>query len=193
MMTEAYSITQSVTPTFEPLTLDEAKAHLRVTFNDDDALIEGYIAAAREYAETHTRRQLCTATYVMRMATLPTLIELPNPPLASVTSITYVDLAGDTQTLSSSLYTVDPYSYPAKIVPAYNATYPAVRGHVNDVTITYVCGTAAASVPVKAKQAILLLVGHFYEQREEVADARLAKVPTAAEALLNQLSWGDYR
>lgn len=196
MMTEEYSLTQTVAPTFEPITLEQAKAHIRVDGNEDDTLIEGLITAAREYAETHTRRQLCTATYAMRMAYLPTCIEIPKPPLVSVSSITYADVDGNVQTLSSSLYTVDSYSYPGKIIPAYNASYPTVRGHLNDVVVTFVAGQAQAAVPVRAKQAMLLLIGHWYENREQAGievGAATFKIPFGVNELLDSLNWGSYR
>jgi uncharacterized phiE125 gp8 family phage protein len=187
-------LTLVTAPTSEPVTLEEAKTHCRVDFNDDDALLEGHIAAAREYCENFTRRQFVTATYALRMDDLPDEIVLPRPPLASVTSITYVDATGSTQTLSSSLYTVDTYVEPGRIVPAYNATWPSVRGHTNDVVVTFTCGAAVANVPARAKQAILLLVGHWYENREEIGIGNIVtKIPTAADALLHSLSWGSYR
>lgn len=182
--------------TEEVVSLDQAKQHLRVDDETDDALIEGLIAAAREYCETATRRQFVSTTYALRMDNLPTEIVLPKPPLVSVSSITYVDSAGATQTLSSSLYTVNQHREPGVIVPAYQATWPTVRGHTNDVVIQFVAGYGAASaVPKAAKQAILLLIGTWYENREasgiEIGGAPYT-VPMTVDALLSTLNWGSY-
>jgi len=94
------SLVQTIAPASEPITLTEAKAHLRVEtdFTEDDTIIGTFISAARESCEARTGRQLVTATYALRLGGFPCgdSIELPKPPLVSVTSITYVDTDGTT-------------------------------------------------------------------------------------------------
>lgn len=83
-----------------------------------------------------------------------------------MTSVAYVDTAGNTQTLTANTdYTVDIYSRPARIVPAYTRTWPATRGHINDVTVTYVAGYGASfeNVPQEIRQALTMLVVHWQE------------------------------
>ncbi len=183
-------------PTEEPIDLESAKAHLRVTDNEEDNVINGLIKASRAYAEKYLRRQFVSATYALRMDLLPWKIVLPIPPLQSVTSITYVDFAGATQTISSSDYTVERYGEPGFIVAAYNLTWPTVRGHVNDVCVTFVAGYGAATaVPASIKQAMLLLIGSGYENKEAaVVDQGFSAldVPFGVEALLDSERWGFY-
>src|SRR4051812_10578846 len=126
------SLQKTVEPATEPLTLTEAKLHLRVDATDDDSLITSLITVAREMVETATNRQIVSATWKLSMDCFPSgwsshsgrliedqgglrysdglrqwqgnVIKLPRSPVASVSSVTYVDPNGATQTLSSSLY-----------------------------------------------------------------------------------------
>lgn len=183
----SWALTQSTAPTEEPITLVEAKLHLRVSLYDDDNLITGLIKAARAYAETVTRRQFVNATYQYKLDAWPNGdIRLPRPPLSSVTSITYVDVNGDVQTAGSSLYDVDTDTEPGRISLAYDQIWPTARDQNNTILITYVAGYGAASaVPESLKQAIKLLVGHWYENREGVITGTIsAPVAFAVNALL---------
>ena len=118
-------------------------------------------------------------------------IELPRPPLVSVSSITYLDTANTSQTLSSSHYTVDSHNEPGRIVPSYNSIWPEVLDHVNAITVTYVAGygATAADVPQAIKQAILLCVGDLYEQREMTITGTIVNVLPTVRALLNPFQW----
>lgn len=182
-------------PAAEPITLAEAKAHLKVEHSDDDTLIAIYIQAAREYAEHFQRRSYITRTYALSVDSFPApgqAIELPNGPLGSVSGITYVDADGATQTLSTSVYQVINSSEHdnAEIRLAYNQTWPTIRPQADAITITYTAGYGAASTSVKAKprQAMLLLIAHMYENREAVVvGSPAAALPMAVESLL----WTD--
>jgi len=183
------SLTIITQPTFEPITLEEARAHLRVTSSDDDALIVGYMLAARQHVEDYLGRSLITRTLEVTIDDgLPCEIELPRPPLASVTFVTYVDTAGATQTLSAGLYQVVTGMVGGKIVPAYGASWPSTRCQSDAVTVRYVAGYGAnsTSVPDAIRMAILLLVGHFYANREAaMVGVSVSELPFAVEALLN--------
>jgi uncharacterized phiE125 gp8 family phage protein len=193
------AVTVSVEPTVEPITLAEAKLQLRVDddITSDDGLISALITAARQKVEIETRRALVTQTQVLKLDQFPSgenpVIELPNPPLQSVSAVQYVDQNGDTQTLAASEYIVDTVSEPARITPAYNTFWPLTRAQINAVTVTFVCGYAsgsgsptdyAANVPQALKAAIKLLVGHWYENREAVAAANLKPLPMAVDSLV---------
>lgn len=177
-------------PAAEPLTLAQAKEHLRFTSTDEDALILGLIIAARVRAETITRRALVTQTWEYSLDEFPRcegVIEMPRPILQSVTSITYIDEAGDSQTLSSSLYQADLKSEPGRIVPAYGQAWPATRdGYLNPVTIRFVAGYGlAAAVPQPIKQAMLLMIGHwFYNREDTVIGTIVSELPSGVEELL---------
>lgn len=183
-------LSQSVAPTTEPVTLTEAKQHLRIESNDENALITNLIVAAREYVETVTRRQLVTATWVYTLPQFPAgrIIQLPKPPLSSVTSIQYVDASGDTQTFASGYYTVYTDTEPGYIELDQNENWPSTYGDTEDVTITYVAGYGgASSVPEAINVAIKLLASHWYEFREPViAGTIVANVPNTVDALLWQ-------
>jgi len=182
-------------PTAEPVTLAQQKLHSRVTLDYEDSLIEGLIRAARQYAETVQRRQLITATWRLSLAQFPCELVLPLPPLQSVTSINYVDGAGDTQTLSPSLYIVDAYREPGRIVPAYGTLWPTARCQPNSVNVTFVAGYGdlPSDVPESTRQAVKLLTGHWFENREAVVMGTISGVlPLAVESLLACEKWGSY-
>lgn len=184
-------------PAEEPVTLAEAKAHCRITTTNEDYLVNTWLIAARRHAETITRRRFITQTWDWGMDAFPYAygyrdglvgkIELPGAPLQSVTSISYVDTAGSTQTLSSLLYQVDVKTDPGRIAPAYGQCWPSTRCEtLNAVTIRFVCGYGlAGAVPKEIKQAMLLMIGHWCEHREEVSDYELFPVPNAADSLLS--------
>lgn len=189
--------TQSVAPTSEPVTRSEAKLHLRVDHEDEDTLIDDLITAARQTVERATRRQLMTATWVGRGDQFPTHgqpVYLQWPPLVSVTSISYLDLAGDSQTWSASDYQVDIYGVRGNIRPAYNESYPSTYSVANAVTITYVAGySSAANVPKPLKQAVLLILGHLYANREATTIENIKEVPMAAQHLMAAWAVPEFR
>lgn len=181
-----------VPPAVEPVTLAEAKAHLRVDGNEEDALISSLITAAREYAETFQRRAYVTQTWELTLDEWPTgpEIRLPRPPLQAVESITYRDQSGVEHVLDPATYIVDTRSEPGRVVLAPGRCWPSVAlAPAGAITVRYVAGygDTADSVPVKVKQAILLLVGHWYANREAVVVGQTSKaVEFAVEALLWQ-------
>jgi uncharacterized phiE125 gp8 family phage protein len=189
------SIEITVLPTEEPVTLTEAKAHLRVTGTDDDTYITSLISAARQRAETYISRAICEQTLAYSLDAFPTEFALPRAPVSSITSITYTDEDGNTgQVLSDSLYQSNIVgSADNKISPAVNQSWPSTQSSTyNAVTVTYVAGwdnpTASPIVrplPTPIKQGILLMIGEMYENREEsVVGLPVFKMPTTSAALL---------
>lgn len=177
-------------PSEEPLTLDEAKAHLRQTESADDALITNLIYGARGYVEDHTGRAMVTQTWQLFLDDFPGPyrggeILLPLPPLQQVTSLTYLDSDGVAQTLDSTAYVVDVASEPARITPAADLTWPDTQKVANAVTVEFVCGYGAAvDVPQILKQAMLLMIGEMYETTEESTLGRATNLPLTVERLL---------
>jgi uncharacterized phiE125 gp8 family phage protein len=173
----------------------EVKGHLRVDTADERTRVETVlIPAATQIAEGETERQLITATWTLYLDGFPTSgtkIELPKPPLQSVSSIKYYDTQGVLQTWAASNYSVvapaGPRAPNGYIVPGYGITYPSTYGQPNDVVIEFVCGYGAAygSVPAQIRAAMLLLVGEMFERREDaIAGTIIGEVPLAAHRLL---------
>lgn len=188
-----YALKLVTAPTVEPVSRTEAKLHCRVDITDDDALIDTLITAAREYCEVETDRSFINTTWDLVFDSFPDTIYIPRSPLSSVTSITYLDTAGASTTLSSTLYTTDSKGEPGRIVPAYGETWPATYAIVNAVTVRVVIGygSASTSVPSSIIAAIKLLVGHWYQNRQAVVTGTIASdVPMAVESLLMRVKVG---
>lgn len=156
-------------PTVEPLTVDQVMEHLRL--DEYETMLPLLIASARASAEAATSLALMTQTLDLYLDAFPAAeIILPRSPLQSVTSITYTDTDGATQTLTASEYLVDTASAPPRIVPAYGKSWPSTRQQLNAVQVRFVCGhTDAASVPADVKAWMLLSIGTAYEHRESIA------------------------
>lgn len=156
-------------PATEPLSVSDAKTHTRIDETAEDSLITDYIAAGRQLIENQTWRALITQTVTVKLDHFPIWdIWLPRSPAQSITSIQYVDTNGDTQTVSSSNYTLDTYSTPSAITPAYGQVWPTARCQRNSVTVVYVAGygDAASDVPEDIVHALKLIVTEAYEDRE---------------------------
>jgi uncharacterized phiE125 gp8 family phage protein len=173
----------------EPITTAEAKSHLRIDaeFTDDDVYIASLIKAATQWAELYQGRSFVTRTITLERDRFSNVMELPAPPLITVTSIKYIDSDGTQQTLSADIYDVDTKSEPGRITLAYNQSWPVIRGDVNGIEIIYTAGYGAAGdVPEMVKSAIKLIVGHLYENRETVtAGITAAELPMGAKSLLS--------
>ncbi len=177
-------------PTIEPVSLEEAKRHLRVEADGENVDIAGLIISAREWCEAHTERQFVTATWQWTLDGFPNAgatLWVPKPLLQSVTSIQYIDADGVTQTWNVSKYDVDTDLKPGRIVPAFGESWPTTRSDIDSVTIVFVAGYGAeTAVPFKVRQAIKLLVGHWFANRESVlVGPRATTAPQAVEALLD--------
>jgi uncharacterized phiE125 gp8 family phage protein len=186
-------------PSVEPVTLDELKRHCRV-FTDDDGE-EAYLTslgkAAREYLEVRTCRSFVSQTIDAALDGFPESSSLPikllYPPLQSVTSITYVDGSGATQTLAEGDYTVVSGT-PGLVTPAYGESWPATSDRPGSVVVRFVAGYGdAAAVPEAAKLCIRWLVGQWYEQRQPITTGTIvAETPYMLDALAASLFWGSY-
>jgi uncharacterized phiE125 gp8 family phage protein len=177
-------------PVAEPVTLTEAKAQLRVDGTDDDTFITSIISVARRQVENETNRALISQTWEMALDKFPCdrYMKIPRPPLQSITSVTYYDLAGASYVMPATDYLVDTYSEPGRVALKNAASWPgtALR-EANGVIIRFVAGYGAAgtSVPDEIRQAILLLIGHLYENREAVNDGRnVQTLPLGVDRLL---------
>lgn len=179
-------------PSVEPVTLAEAKRHANVVASDDDTFLTALIVAARELTEVDAARAWLTQTWTLDAdGWFGAPVELPRPPLLGVSGITYTDPSGQTQTLSNATYRVDTRRQPGRVI--WGDATPPTRDTDYPVSITYTAGygATAAAVPARAKQAILLLVGHWYRTREAVGTVG-DEVALAYERLIRSLRLGRY-
>lgn len=139
------------------------------TNSTEDPELVRAIQSAREAVEEVMGRALITQTWRAYLNSFPDdVIGLPFPPLQSVTAIKYVDTSGVTQTLSSSVYTVDTSGATGRVFLAYQQSWPSIRGHRHGVWIDFVCGYGdRTDVPAKIRNWMLLTVGNLYAHREQ--------------------------
>lgn len=190
-------------PPVEPVSLAEAKAHVRVDSENDDALIQGLIASAREWVENHLDRTLIRTQWQMRLDAFPHAIELPRPPftpeqpLQSVV-ITYTQADGSVVTLPPSQYRVLGDRTPAVVMPLYSGSWPSARYDSDSITVSWWAGYGPDqnAVPRSIKHAMLMLIGFWYENRMAVAvGAGITVTPLgfSVESLLSLHKWGSYQ
>lgn len=177
-------------PIDEVFSLEEIKAHLRVDHDAEDDLIGIYQAAARRYIEDRCWIALMPQTWDVFLDRWPwgRSLELPKPPLMSVAYVKYIDASGNEETWPEVSYSIDA-GLPGRIVLNPGQSWPSVELHpVNPIAIRIDVGFAdAASVPEALRQALLLLVGHFYANREAavvVAGMVAIQTPLAVDSLL---------
>jgi len=160
-------------PAETPITLAEAKLQVKETTTDRDAELTAMLATAAEQLDGRAGvlgRALVTQTWELLLDRFPCgdCIEIPLPPLQSVTSITYVDANGATQTLATSVYGVDPACEPGAVYLKHGQEWPITRDDRNAVTIRFVAGYGnAAAVPERLKSAMKLHIADLDANREQ--------------------------
>ena len=195
------SLVRHTAPAVEPVSLSEAKAQCRVDISDDDAYLTALITCAREYLEEMLDISMINQTWEARYDVFPLWeIILPRPPMAAGTvTVIYRDEAGNDQTITSAAnaFQVDRNIVPGRIYPLYEQVWPAVRGDENSVTVRWIAGYGAAgsNVPAILRQAMLLLIAHWYEMRQPVfaGYSQVLPVPHTFETLMAASGWGGYR
>lgn len=186
-------------PLVEPVTISEAKSHLRIDqdFTDDDLYLQSLISAARHYVETVTDRTLVKSQWQLKLDMFPSWdIELPRPPImVGNITVTYVPSDGVYTPVSFTNFRTDMDATPAVIRPQWNGTWPTCRGAENDVVITYWAGygDTPADVPPPARHSILMLLAGWYANREAVVQGGMNPVPMAVDVMLGSINWGQYR
>ncbi|MFP4538722.1 MAG: head-tail connector protein [Dichotomicrobium sp.] len=185
MFPQAVSLTSA--PEEKPVSLDEAKQHLRILRDKEDDLIERLIATATADVEGRagmTGRALITQSWEARFNCWPETgkaLELPYPPLKEVTSVKYLDTDGVEQTLDASVYEVDTLAVPGEVRLAMDQSWPDIADRPGAVRVAFDAGYGAGpeDVPEPIRQAILLIVGEFYQNRDLAEDpaARMRAVP----------------
>lgn len=193
-------------PAVQPLTLAEAKSHLRVGHTDEDALIGIFLAASTAAAEKSTGRAFIDQTWDYYLDFFPhgyrhypvhhrhhvhNWIEIPKPPLIDIEGVFYTDTAGVEHQFTG--FSIDVARAPARIFPTANGCWPSTLiNEPNAVRIRFRAGYVdpgnspfTNNVPADIKAAILLMLGTLYQQRETIViGATPLLLPWGAEQLL---------
>jgi uncharacterized phiE125 gp8 family phage protein len=204
-MNKEYNLTLITPPTVEPLTVDEVKTYLRldcITDTEEDAYIQSLITVAREWCEGYQKRAYITQTWEVSLQEFPedhtdtlnnytqsNVIEIPKGCLQSINSFTYKDIYGNVKILTENIdYIVSTRGILGKVCPPYARIFPvSPLWPLDPIIINYTCGYGddATKVPTKAKQAMYLLIGHWYENRVPVGDTSTSnEVAFAVSSLL---------
>lgn len=188
---------QTSPPAIEPISLAEAKLHLRVDIPDDDALILSLISAAREAAEGECNRAFITQSWQLvldsfcdRDAVIDGAIWIDKATVNSIQSVQYMDMTGAWQTMPSTDWVADLVSEPARITPAFGKIWPITMPQIGSVKINFTSGYGATadSVPYGIKAWMKLQIAALYENRSRVvADSRIValELPFADRLLDN--------
>ena len=187
-----YGLSVVTPPALEPVTVADVKLNAGITHDEDDVWLSRRIVSARQLAEVFIKRTFIETSWRLTLDELPSQFYLPRPTLRSVTTFKYLDTSGVQQTLDASNYTVDIYTEPGRITPAYNVSWPTYRQHTNCIEVIYKAGygTTAASVPQGIRDAIVLTVTQWYENRGDEGDKELGVLPSTVKTLLRANAWG---
>lgn len=179
----------TIPPETDPVLWTDAKRHLIVDHDEDNDRIAEMVSAATKMVEALTARQLLTATWTLYADRFDPLMELRVCPVQSIVEVRYVDSAGEQQTLDESAYLLDAVSEPARLVPAPGTSWPATQRRINAVEIEFLAGYGDRfAVPETAKQAINLLAGHWFANREAVGTVG-SEIALAFTSLVYSLRW----
>lgn len=190
-------LTLTTPPGVEPLTLDEAKAHLRIELSDssEDTLVESLMLAARRWAETELSASLITQTWKLTLPGFPwntRSICLERGPVQSITSIKYLDSSNVEQTLDPSKYLLETRPLADEVWLTYLNTWPVTVAQRDAVRIVYVAGygDAGTDVPEDLRRAMLLRLGDLYRNREAQVIGATVTEGLAMSALLGGFQRG---
>jgi uncharacterized phiE125 gp8 family phage protein len=173
------SLSLDIPPAEEPVSLAEARAHLKLDSSDDDALVDRLVAAARVRAEWHTGRAFITQGWTLHLDCLPRVIEIPLPPLIAVTSLTIFAQDDSATMIDTAAFRVEAAA--SRLVLRPEALRPAALRQPGAAALAFTAGYGdAAAVPAPIREAILELVADLYEHRGE----QPRELPLAALALL---------
>ncbi len=183
------SLVMTSGPGLEPITLAEAKAHLRIDSTADDALIQSLIVTSRLHIEAALGLALITQSWSWFLDRWPKALRvaLPLRPVQAVTSVRHWRVDATSETLNPALFFLDGHAMPARLAWLGTAPPAEPERRVNGIEIAFTSGfgATAESVPSTIRHALLLLVAHWYENREpvEIGSGVNAVPPMVAELL----------
>ncbi len=160
------TLIRTVEPSAEPVTLAEAKAHLRLDHSSEDGLLSGLIRAAREEIERTAGLALIGQSLRLALDEWPRhgTVTIPVHPVRAILSVTAYGPQGEVSLVDPSSYQADTVSRPARVF--FREAPPALRT-MNGIEIDFTAGfgEAGTDVPDLLRRAMLLLVAHWYEFR----------------------------
>ena len=176
-------------PTLEPISIAEAKDHLRVDHTDEDTLIASLILTSRLHIEAGLSIALITQSWTWTFDAWPTRnsnVTLPLRPVSSISAINVLDGSGTPLPVPATDYVLDGDHVPPRLSNT-KGTWPKPGKAQAGIEISFVAGfgAAASDVPQPVRHALMLLVAHWYEHRDpiEIGSAQTA-VPDAVSVLL---------
>jgi uncharacterized phiE125 gp8 family phage protein len=172
-----------------PVTVAEAKNHLRVVDNSEDDYIAGLVKAAADLIERDTGLALRAKSYTDSFETWQQFgrnrLPLSRRPANSVTQIEYDGDVGGTQVLASNQYRLRDLGGSTSVVPAANVTWPTLEAIPGAVRVTYNAGYANNdALPAAIRHAAMLLISHWYEHREAATPGTVTTLPMAYDSLI---------
>jgi len=179
-------------PPLEPVTVAEAKAHLRVDGTNEDTLIASLILTSRLHIETALGLAFITQGWTLLLDAWPTekSMELPLRPLQSIDEVRVLSAEGDAAVVEATTYLVDIVGVPPRLVRT-GVLWPAPGQAANGIEIDFTAGfgSLASDVPSPLRQALLLLIAHWHEHRDPI---EIGSPATAIPAGVAELL-GPYR
>lgn len=182
-------------PATSPVSLDEAKAHLRVDHDDDNSVITGFILAAVSHLDGQgvLGRAIITQTWAQWVSQSPGWVRLTVGTFQSLTSVQYYDADNSIQTATLSHFETRLDGDFVWVKPKADHTWPLAYNRNDAIKLTYVAGygDAADDVPQSIRQSIMLMVGHWYDNREATTVGKVSKLPLAVDALIGgeRIGW----
>lgn len=177
-------------PELEPLSLDEAKAHLRVFSDDDDEIIDSYISGVTKSLDGRDGLLGCcliTQTWKLVLPRFRDPLSIPLPPCQSIDAFTYMDSDGVSQTLSEGNYSVFGLGTVngATLRPLYGQNWPSTRDVTNAVTITFTAGFGDApdEIPQDIRTSIAMRVANLFDT------GLTEETPTSSDLVYNYRRW----
>jgi uncharacterized phiE125 gp8 family phage protein len=176
-------------PAAEPVTVADAKAHMRIDTDAEDVLIGSLLLTSRLHIETALSLALITQSWTMTLDRWPSArqLDLPLAPLRSIDEVRVKDARGDATEVPEQNYLVDLASRPPRLV--WNNCAPPLPGLAAkgiEIDLTAGFGDTADTVPAPLKHAILMLAAHWYEHRDpQEIGAAGARIPDAVGDLIN--------
>ena len=194
-------------PAIEPVSEVEAMAHLRISGEDEQALLMGHIRAARHMVESWTGCAMISQSWRWMLDAWPVasggewwdgvrqgavskgaarFIDMPKAPLVSVNAVTLFDDADQGTVWPAGNYFVDLASSPGRLVLRNAASAPSPQRSASGLQIDFTCGYGAGQgdVPAPLRQAVLMLAAHYFENREVMGEAGAQSLPMGVHALI---------